>query len=314
MDIRQLRTILAIAETGSLTRAAELLHVVQPALSRQLRQLEEELGAQLFERNRLGMVLTEPGRRFLDQVRTSLQTLDQAKADIAMSASSLSGTVSIGMLPSLASALSAPIVISLRHQYPELKVRIITGFTPALQDRLERGQLDIGLLGDYRPSELLSATPVLREPLHIVGLPCSDLRTRTPLTLASVARMPLVVPTGSQGLRHLIDRACTIIGVNLNIVAESDDTSLQLELIERGIGYAILPVMAIAPELAAGRLAAVPIITPELHRTVVIGHPVLNRNPITANALQAELVTRLRPFVAELEQAGAGVQWLADDM
>ncbi|MGH8842013.1 MAG: LysR family transcriptional regulator, partial [Advenella sp.] len=65
MDLRQLRTVLAIAETGSLTKAAELLHVVQPALSRQLKQLEDELGPPLFDRNRLGMVLTVPGRRFV---------------------------------------------------------------------------------------------------------------------------------------------------------------------------------------------------------------------------------------------------------
>ncbi|MYN13868.1 LysR family transcriptional regulator [Pusillimonas sp. TS35] len=309
MDIKQLRTVLAIAETGSLTRAATLLHVVQPALSRQLRQLEEELGTPLFERNRLGMVLTAPGRRFLDQVRVSLQALDQAKADIAVSTTGLSGAVSIGMLPSLASALTVPIITSLRRQHPDLRVSVTTGFTPALQDGLERGQLDIGLLGDYRPSELLSVTPVLREPLHVVGLPCSGLRITDPVTLASVARMPLVVPGGSQGLRHLIDRACTIIGVNLNIVAESDDTSLQLELVERGVGYAILPVMAIAPELAAERLIAAPIITPELHRTVVIGQPMMSRYPLIANTLQAEFMTHLRPVALALEQAG--VQWLA---
>lgn len=310
MDIRQLRTILAIAETGSLTRAAELLHVVQPALSRQLRQLEEELGAQLFERNRLGMVLTSPGRRFLDQVRTSLQTLDQARVELAASTSGLTGTVSIGMLPSLASALAVPVVTSLRRQYPDLKVRIATGFTQTLQEWLEHGQLDIGLLSEYRPSELLSATPVLREPLHVVGLPCSGLRASEPLTLASVARMPLVVPAGSQGLRHLIERACTIIGVNLNIVVESDDTAIQLELVEHGVGYAILPVVAIATELAAGRLACAPIIKPELHRTIVIGRPVVNRNPLTANALQMELMAQLQTFV--LARKHAGVEWLAD--
>ena len=129
MDLRQLRTILAIAETGSLTKAAELLHVVQPALSRQLKQLEYELGTPLFERNRLGMVLTVPGRRFVDQVRVSLKVLNQAKADIGAAAANLMGSVAVGMLPGLAAALAWPLVTSLRRQYPDLKVRIATGFT-----------------------------------------------------------------------------------------------------------------------------------------------------------------------------------------
>lgn len=312
MDIRQLRTILAIAETGSLTRAAELLHVVQPALSRQLRQLEEELGTQLFERNRLGMTLTGPGRRFLDQVRASLQTLDQAKAEITASNLGLRGVVSIGMLPSWASVLAAPLVTSLRRQHPDLRVRIATGFSDPLQEWLERGQLDIALMSEYRHSELLSATPVLREPLHVVGLPYAGLRASDPLTLASVAHMPLVLPAASQGLRHLIDRACTIIGVSLNIVAESDDTAIQLELVERGVGFAILPVAAIAPAIAEGRLTAAPITTPELHRTVVIGRPVVNPDPLKASALQAELVSQLQPRALAL--ASTGLCWLAEDV
>ena len=98
MELRQLRTILAIAETGSLTKAAELLHVVQPALSRQLKQLEDELGTSLFERNRHGMVLTTPGRLFVDQVRTALKILNKAKADIGSTAANITGSVAIGML------------------------------------------------------------------------------------------------------------------------------------------------------------------------------------------------------------------------
>lgn len=310
MDIRQLRTILAIAETGSLTRAAELLHVVQPALSRQLRQLEDELGSPLFERNRLGMVLTAPGRRFIDQVRVSLQGLYQAKADIGASASNLMGAVSIGMLPGLATALAGPLVTSLRRQYPDLRVRIATGFTDFLQEGLEHGKLDICLMGDYRQSELLNATPMFREPLYIVGLPSSGLSGSAPVRLADVAQMPLVVPASSQGLRNLIDRACNIIGVSLNLVAESDNTAVLLELVERGVGFTILPVMAISPALEAKRLVGAPIITPDLRRTVIIGSPVVNRIPHTINALHSELAALLKPFALRLEDVG--VEWLAE--
>jgi len=317
MDIRQLRTTLAIAETGSLTRAAELLHVVQPALSRQLRQLEDELGVPLFERNRLGMTLTERGRRFIDQVRVSLQTLDQARAAIAAPAASLCGTVSIGMLPSLAATLAAPLATALQRQYPEVKVRIAQGFSHALQVWLELGELDIAVMGDYRPSDLLYATPVWREPLQIVGRPrpqygWPDADT---LALARAARLPLIMPAAHQGLRHLIHCACTAIGADPNIVAESDDTNIQLDMARHGVGFAILPASAIAPALApapaSGRLTAAAIIGPTLHRTLVIGRPVAARNPLVAQTLQTELICRLKPLADA--QAGAGLQWCADD-
>src|SRR5690606_138311 len=142
MDLRQLRTILAIAETGSLTKAAELLHVVQPALSRQLKQLEDELGTPLFERNRLGMVLTVPGRRFVDQVRVSLKGLNQAKADIGAAAANLMGSVAVGMLPGLAAVVAGAMVAALRRRYPGLKVRVAAGlsdFLPAGRGRGTRG-------------------------------------------------------------------------------------------------------------------------------------------------------------------------------
>lgn len=309
MELRQLRTVLAIAETGSLTKAAELLHVVQPALSRQLKQLEDELGTPLFERNRLGMVLTVPGRRFVDQVRLSLKGLNEARADIGAAKTDLLGTVSIGMLPSLAAALAGPLVIALQEQYPNLRVRIATGFSDFLQEGLEGGKLDICLMGDYLQSELLQTSPVYSEPIYVFGMPGSGLSQDIPMTLEAVSRMPMVVPE-ARSLRNVIDRACTILGVNLNLVAESDSTTVILDLVLRGVGYTILPVIPIMTMLAEKRIEGAPIISPTLQRTVIIGTAVLNRNPHLVNALHAELIRLLEPYIKQYNHIGA--RWLAD--
>ncbi|CAB3635043.1 LysR family transcriptional regulator [Achromobacter pestifer] len=309
MELRQLRTVLAIAETGSLTKAAELLHVVQPALSRQLKQLEDELGTPLFERNRLGMVLTVPGRRFVDQVRVSLKGLNEARAGIGAAKSDLLGTVSIGMLPGLAAALAGPLVIALQQQYPNLRVRIATGFSDFLQEGLEGGKLDICLMGDYLQSELLQTSPVYSEPIYVLGLPGSGLSEDAPMTLEAVSRMPMVVPE-ARSLRNVIDRACTILGVNLNLVAESDSTAVILELVLRGVGYTILPVIPIMTMLAEKRIEGAPIISPTLQRTVIVGTAVLNRNPRIVNALHAELIRVLEPYIKQFDHVG--VRWLAD--
>ncbi|MFF7055161.1 LysR family transcriptional regulator [Achromobacter spanius] len=309
MELRQLRTVLAIAETGSLTKAAELLHVVQPALSRQLKQLEDELGIPLFERNRLGMVLTVPGRRFVDQVRVSLKGLNEARAGIGAAKSDLLGTVSIGMLPSLATALAGPLVIALQQQYPNLRVRIATGFSDFLQEGLEGGKLDICLMGDYLQSELLQTSPVYSEPIYVFGMPGSGLSQDTPMTLEAVSRMPMVVPE-ARSLRNVIDRACTILGVNLNLVAESDSTAVILDLVLRGVGYTILPAIPIMTMLAEKRIEGAPIISPTLQRTVIIGTAVLNRNPRLVNTLHVELIRLLEPYIKQFDHVGA--RWLAD--
>ena len=307
MELRQLRTILAIAETGSLTKAADLLHVVQPALSRQLKQLEDELGTSLFERNRHGMVLTTPGRLFVDQVRTALKILNKAKADIGSTAANITGSVAIGMLPSLAALLSGPLVTSLRQQYPNLKIRIAAGYSDFLQEHLENGKLDICLMGDYLPSEMILTSPVFREPFYLVGLSKCGLTPAQPVTLAEVAKRPMVVPE-AQSLRNVIDRACAIIGVNLNLVAEADNTNIILDLVERGAGYSILPVIPITPVLKSKRIVGAPIISPELYRTVTIGVPVINRQPHTVKTVQHEIIKLLHPFVKKL--SSAGVDWL----
>lgn len=309
MDIKQLRTLLAIAETGSLTRASELLHVVQPALSRQLKLLEDELGVQVFERNRRGMQLTDAGKTFVENVRRALRQLDQAKTDIIATKTNILGTVSIGMLPSLGDAISVPLVASLRRQYPDLLIRLTTGFTSELQGLLEKGELDVALLGEYKPSALLSTEPVLREALYLVGLPASGLHVSAPVTLSSAAKLPLILPAYPQGLRLLIDHACTIIGVHVNVVAESNSTSVQLDLVRHEQGFAILPVVALAPYLDDGRLCAAPITAPDLYRNLAIAQLVAKRGSTSILCVVDALRKQLKILFGAQQ---AGVVWSED--
>lgn len=294
MDIKQLRTLLAIAETGSLTRASELLHVVQPALSRQLKLLEDELGVQVFERNRRGMQLTDAGKTFVEKVRRALRQLDQAKTDIIATKNNILGTVSIGMLPSLGDAISVPLVATLRRQYPDLLISLTTGFTSELQGLLEKGELDVALLGEYKPSALLSTEPVLREALYVVGLPATGLRLTDPITLSSAAKLPLILPAYPQGLRLLIDHACTMMGVHLNVVAESNSTSVQLDLVRAGQGFAILPFVALTPYLDDGRISAAPITAPDMHRNLAIAQLMAKRGSSSILCVVQALRTQLK--------------------
>ena len=110
MDFKQLRALLTIADTGSVTRAAELLNIVQPAVSRQLRLLEEDVGTALFERGRNRMELTESGRILVEYARRAPHNLDRARAEITPQPGEVAGIVTIGLVPSLVNLLTSPVM------------------------------------------------------------------------------------------------------------------------------------------------------------------------------------------------------------
>jgi DNA-binding transcriptional LysR family regulator len=123
MDIKQLRALLALADTGSVTRAAKLLHIVQRTVSRQLRLLEEDVGTTLLERGRYGSELTEAGQTLVEYARRALHDLDRARAEITPVPGAIAGTVNIGLLPSTADLLASSLLAAVSASHPTIKPR-----------------------------------------------------------------------------------------------------------------------------------------------------------------------------------------------
>ena len=123
MDVPQLRTILYVAELGSLSKAADRLRIAQPALSRQVRLLEEELGIRLFDRHGRGMEVTEAGKEVLRHAQRIMQELDEIRATVADEDAPLRGHVSIGMPPTVSDILSVPLVSAFQARHPEAKLQ-----------------------------------------------------------------------------------------------------------------------------------------------------------------------------------------------
>lgn len=308
MDVKQLRALLAIAETGSVTRAAELLHIVQPAVSRQLRLLEEDMGTMLFERGRRGMDLTEAGHILASHARRALHELDQAKAQIIPAPGTVSGAVTIGLLPSTGDLLAAALVSGLKRQYPQLTVNISVGYAGYLQQWLEDGEVDAALLYDPKPSSLLEVQPLLDETLYLVGLPASQPTADKVIALQEIAGLPLILPGQPHGLRLLLDRACAGSNIHLNVAAETNAMSIQKNLVVSGLGYTILPGVAIVDDLAAGRLRAWAIARPSLQRKIVLALPLTRRSSIALRCAVTELLALMQARVAKGEWPGA--TWL----
>lgn len=273
MDFKQLRAFLTVADTGNVTRAAELLNLVQPAVSRQLGLLEKNIGTELFKRERHGMVLTDTGKALLVYARRVMLELDRARAEIGGATNEISGLVTIGLLPSTCDVISSPLVTAVAANYPGIRMRISMGYAGTLQHWLETGEIDAALLYGVESAPNIQTTPLLDEELWVVGSPAAKLRRAKPVPLATLAGHPLILPSGPHGIRTLVDRACALSNVTLTVVAETDAMSIQKSLVLGGHGLTILPVIAIADELARKQVTAAPLCDPKITRTIVLALP-----------------------------------------
>jgi LysR family transcriptional regulator, nitrogen assimilation regulatory protein len=273
MDFKQLRAFLTVAETGNVTRAAEVLHLVQPAVSRQIMLLEEDIGAPLFDRERHGMVLTDSGRALIGYARRAMLELERARAEIAGADAGVGGLVTLGMLPSTIDTLSAPLVSAVAANYPGIRVRIAMGYAGTLLRWLQSGEVDAALLYGAERLPDLQTQPLIEEPLWVIGPKEAKLHAGKAIPLASLAGKPLVLPSSPHGIRTLVDHACAVSKVQLSISAETNALSVQRSLVLGGHGLTILPPIAVAEDLRSGALTGAPLDQPGISRTIVLASP-----------------------------------------
>lgn len=310
MDFKQLRAFVTVAETGSVTQAACLLNIVQPAVSRQLRLLEEDLGVVLFDRGRHGMALTSSGDTLLEYARRVLHELDRARAEILPSKGAIGGIVTLGLLPSTCDLLSSVLVASIAAQYPGIRVRISMGYAGHLQRWLEDGEIDLALLYDPKHTQTIQTRPLLEEGLWLVGLPETKLRADCPVAFANLAARQLVLPSAPHGLRSLVENAATLLGMQLNVVAETNAMSIQKSLVLAGHGLTILPTIAVSEDITRGVLAAAPLIDPSLNRKIVLALPANRQITSSVQCVESTLIACMKDAVVRGDWLDA--RWLAD--
>ena len=273
MDFKQLRAFLTVAETGNVTRASEVLNLVQPAVSRQIRLLEEDVGSPLFERERHGMVLTDSGRALVGYARRAMLELDRARAEIEGAASGIGGLVTLGLLPSTIDTLSSPLVCAIAATYPGIRVRIAMGYAGTLLRWLQSGEIDAALLYGAERSSDIQTRPLIEEALWVIGPKSAKLHRARPVPLATLAGKPLVLPSSPHGIRTLVDHACAVSNVELTISVETNALSVQRSLVIGGHGLTILPPIAVADDLRAQLLSGAPLAGPAITRTIVLALP-----------------------------------------
>jgi LysR family nitrogen assimilation transcriptional regulator len=310
MDIRQIRAFLAIADTGSVTQAAERLHIVQPAVSRQLKLLEDDVGAPLFERDRRGMQLTEAGHILLERARRALRELDAARLEIRPTLGLISGNVNLGILPSRCELITGPLVGALKERYPHMRVSLSVGYTDHLLRWLESGEIDVALLYDPAPSPALEVTLLVEESLSLVGLAALGLNDDEPVTVQALGRSPLVLPSAPHRLRSLVEHACAVAGVQLTVAAETNALGVQKTLVAQGYGLSVMPRVAVQSEIERGLFSAARINGPEFLRRIVLARPTTRRSSTAVRCAMSVLQTCVKDIACSGNWLGA--RWLGD--
>jgi LysR family transcriptional regulator, nitrogen assimilation regulatory protein len=277
MELRRLRYFARIAEDGSLTKAAGMLRIAQPALSRQIRLLEEELGVALFRRTARGMQLTEEGEYLRSAVVGPLRTVELALQNVRSLNSRIEGSFTIGMPSGMGDVLAASLVRRTHENYPNIKLRIVEGITGSLIDWLHRGTLDLALLEDESRDERLIDQKLLSLKLMVVGPASSQLNPKRPQPLEKVLQLPLIVPTHHLGVRGVLNDVLARSRLVANIQFEADSGRLIRELVVSGMGFAILPRAYFRQEELDGSLTYAPIVRPALSLPVILSCRTGNR-------------------------------------
>ncbi len=242
MELRQLRYFTAVADQGQFTRAAATLLVAQPAVSAQIRRLENELGETLFHRDRRSVRLTEAGEALLPHARAALAAADRGRDAIASLRGMLHGRLRIGVAGPIDRPLGQALG-ELRRAYPEIEVLLTTQNNEPLLDAVANGHIDVGIVGtDVHPVPTqLSTRAIAGEELVLATSREHPLARRKSVTLDSLRVQAFVTLIHGSGHREAFDNALDDAGYTPRIAAEAGELSSLVELVAEGLGIAIIP-------------------------------------------------------------------------
>lgn len=275
MDIRQLSLFRRVAEEGSFSRAAAVLGITQPALSRRIRALEEELGTALLYRNGRGVVLTEEGRRFSEAVVPVLEELSRIRAAAMAASGAVRGKLSIAMPPSVAASLAPPLLRHAREKMPDLELHLMDAFTGTIHEWLTSGRVDIAVLNPMRQNPAIHSEPLFDAVLYLGHAPgdarvAGLLNAEGDIPMAALAGLPLMLPGRHHGLRRELEAGFAAAGIAPGRIEDVDSLHALAHLVAEGMGYTISAWDALGMELRQGLVAATRIVEPVLRHEFVL--------------------------------------------
>ncbi|MCZ3374913.1 nitrogen assimilation transcriptional regulator NAC [Rhizobium sp. AG207R] len=243
MDIRRFKSFIAIVDSGSITRAADILHLAQPALSQQLAALEEHFGQKLLIRSQQGVSMTDAGHAVYRHAQIILRQMEQAQADAAAAGNSLAGRVSVGLVPfSSAATLSVDLLAETRKRHPGILLHLTESVGQTYSQMIMTGRLEMALIHGTGPIKGVRFEPILREEFYLVAHRNFTIDSdQKPVPVSALDGMPMLLPPAYNFVRRAVDAAFTRSRINLKVVAEVEIVRTLARAVGSGLGATIMP-------------------------------------------------------------------------
>lgn len=270
METRRLQAFIRMVDTGSLTRAAKVLNIAQPALSQQVAALEAHFGVALLTRGRQGVEPTPAGRTLYRHAQIILKQLEQTEIDVKLTSDQVSGSVHVGLPLSAAAILSVPLLRATNLRYPNVKLAFADGLPGNLLNEFAmNGRLDIALLPGNVSARGVDAQPLLTERLALVSSPELAIGASDgPISLVELEGHPILLPHPGNRVRDAVDTAFASIGLQPNVVGEMDSVFSLCAAAAANLGSAIVPLAA--ARQAGYDLSIRPVVDPEIERPIYL--------------------------------------------
>lgn len=268
MELRQIHYFMEVAKREHVTEAAHALHVAQSAVSRQIFNLEEELGVRLFIREGRNVKLTPVGKMFLNQMQQAMKVIDAAKREIEEYLDPDHGTIRIGFPSSLASYILPTAISSFRERYPQVKFQLKQGSYRNLIDGVVNGEFDMALIGPVPKQEKkVEGTTLFIDNIVALMPESHPLANRKSLKLEELREDSFVLFPEEYILREMIVNACSQLGFQPTVSFEGEDIDAIKGLVSAGLGITLIPEITLVDRLPRSTVK-IPIIEPNVTRTV----------------------------------------------
>jgi DNA-binding transcriptional LysR family regulator len=273
MDLRQIEYFVALYDERSITKAARRLNVVQPALSMQISRLERTFKAKLFDRTSRGVVPTDTGRTFYGLCQKILSDVYEAQRYLRDASGSVTGDLTIGLMPSVANSVLPAVLAEYKASYPDVTLRIVEAYSGSLLDQLNSGKLDLAIVNNSSHLGRTAVIPLFRDYLVLVTRYQPGKRMAPDIESHRLPDFRLVLPSQRQGMRVLIDSMLASKGIVLKPEIELDSLGPTIELVRESDWATILPVVAVKRSVDRKLVRSQRIIDPEMLREVIVVAP-----------------------------------------
>ncbi|HLJ70570.1 MAG TPA: LysR substrate-binding domain-containing protein [Roseiarcus sp.] len=287
MDLRKLRYFAGVVEAKSISKAAEALHVAQPALSKSVRALELDLETPLLERSAQGVTTTEAGARLYEHCQLLFKQIARARLDVRKSVEKPSGLVTIGMPHSLMSVLALPLLDAMTKFYPDVRLELKQEQSHLLANAVRSNKLDCAAMASQQSHAGLVCRPLLVEELFFIEpRRAAQGGSEAQISFAEASRRQFVLPAVGNGLRAYIEGHFRARSLPLDVRYEIDAIALMTQCVDAGLGVSLLPGGCLQRDAYYPRMSAKSFAEGGCHRHIVLSHSADGvLNPAAARAL-----------------------------